>query len=203
MTQEDVALKVSMLLAQLRSGVLIWPYVPAYRKAPARKLDVVSAWSGIEEILAEMIERFGLKTERCLEFGVEHGFSTVALSSYFESVTGVDTFMGDIHTKIDDDIYDAALALVAPYGNIHLVRSDYRDFILRDSGFYDLIHVDIVHTYEDTLACGLWSAQHSKCTIFHDTQSYPDVKRAVIKIAGDTGKKFYNYKESFGLGIVA
>jgi hypothetical protein len=203
MTKQEFDTKLGIVMAQLSSGVWIRPYEPRYRKAPTRKLDTVSAWSGNEEMLADMIERFGLKTERCLEFGVEHGFSTAALSSLFDSVTGVDTFLGDEHTGLHDDMYDATCARLAPYDNIKLIKSDYRDFIRQDHGMYDLIHVDIIHTFLDTYACGLWAAQHSVCTIFHDTQSFPEVKRAVIKIAGDTGKKFYNYKESFGLGIVA
>jgi hypothetical protein len=82
------------------------------------------------------------------------------------------------------------------------VRSDYRDWILNDVGRYDLIHVDIVHTFADTFACGLWSAQHASCVIFHDTESFSAVRRAVIEIARHTGRRFYNFKESNGLGIL-
>jgi hypothetical protein len=38
---------------------------------PTRALPVESAWQGIESILQEMIERFDLRTDRRLEFGVE------------------------------------------------------------------------------------------------------------------------------------
>lgn len=62
--------------------------------------------------------------------------------------------------------------------------------------------VDIVHTYIDTFACGLWSANHSRCTIFHDTESFPAVMRAVKDISRETGKKLYNFRESHGLGII-
>lgn len=182
--------------------VPVMPYVPARRQAPARKLQTVSAWKGIEDILAELIERFHLDTDRCLEFGVEYGFSTVALSSFFTSVTGVDTFQGDEHTVSKEDIYQQTLDRLAPYSNIHLIRSDYRDYIKTDDSTYDLIHVDIVHTYIATYTCGLWSAQHSRCTIFHDTESFPAVKQAVKDIARETGKTFYNFTESNGLGIV-
>lgn len=180
----------------------ILPYRPRRRETPSRSLQTVSAWRGIEEILADMIERFELGTDRCLEFGVEHGFSTVALSSYFASVTGVDTFTGDIHTRSTKDIFAETKARLAPYDNIQLVKSDYRDFIQADHGMYDLIHVDIVHTYADTLRCGLWAAQHSKCTLFHDTQYFVAVRQAVREIARQTGKTFYNYKASYGLGIL-
>jgi hypothetical protein len=133
---------------------------------------------------------------------VEFGFSTVALSSYFDSVIGVDVFWGDRHTTNKQNIYDETKRGLAPYKNVELVRSDYRDFIQGEHGLFGLIHVDIVHTFADTYACGLWSARHSQCTLFHDTQQFPQVKRAVAEIARTTGKRFYNFDESFGLGIL-
>ena len=133
---------------------------------------------------------------------MEYGFSTVALSGYFRSVTGVDTFQGDRHTNNIQDIYAETVERLVPFENIRLVRSDYRDFIKEDQGAYDLIHVDIIHTYADTYRCGLWSAKRSQCTIFHDTESFPAVKLAVTDIARATGKRFYNYTESYGLGIL-
>jgi hypothetical protein len=89
-----------------------------------------------------------------------------------------------------------------PYANIQLIRNDYRDFIKQDHGTFGPIHVDIIHTFADTFACGLWSANHSQCTIFHDTESFPQVRQAVVEIARATGEKFYNFKESFGLSIL-
>jgi hypothetical protein len=185
-----------------RPKVPITRYIPSRRETPARVLKVVSAWEGIPNILSDLIERFQIKTDRCLEFGVEFGFSTVALSSYFDSVIGVDTFQGDRHTVNKKNIYEETVSRLSPYTNIELVRSDYRDFIQSEHRFFSLIHVDIVHTFADTLACGMWSANHSRCTIFHDTQSFPQVKQAVVEIARATGKKFYNFKESKGLGIL-
>jgi hypothetical protein len=194
----------SVLGGLAKPRIKIIPYVPSVRKPSPRSIEVFTAWKGLEEIIPDIIERFDLGTERCLEFGVEHGFSTVALSSYFSSVTGVDTFQGDRHTAIFTDIYEQTLATVAPYGNIQLVRSDYQSFIksAEQSKMYDLIHVDIIHTFADTYDCGLWSAKHSTCTIFHDTESFPAVKQAVREVARETGKKFYNFTEFFGLGIV-
>ena len=185
-----------------KAKVPIIPYVPFRREPPRRQLQVPSAWEGIQNILGDIIERFGIETGRCLEFGVEFGFSTVALSSYFDSVIGVDTFLGDSHTANKTDIYENTLQRVAPYKNIQLVRSDYREFIRRELSCFQLIHVDIVHTFSDTYACGMWSAKHSQCTIFHDTESFPQVKRAVIEIARDTGKRFYNFADNYGLGIL-
>lgn len=180
----------------------ILPYIPERRQLPANTLPVDSAWKGIESILADIIQRFHLGKESCLEFGVEYGYSTVALSSFFQSVTGVDIFVGDKHTNNKKDIYKETVERLAPYKNVELICNDYKDWILKDNHTYDLIHVDIVHTYADTFACGLWSAQHSSCVIFHDTESFSAVKRAVTEIARCTGKTFYNFKESFGLGIL-
>jgi hypothetical protein len=182
--------------------VPILPYVPQHRELPPRVLPVATAWKGIESVLADLIKQFGVETRRCLEFGVEYGYSTAALSSFFETVTGVDTFVGDRHTTNKSDIFLETSERLSSFENIKLVRSDYRDWTARDQTFYDLIHVDIVHTYIDTLNCGLWSARHAQCVLFHDTQSFAAVKRAVIDISRQTGKRFYNFKESNGLGIL-
>ena len=182
--------------------VPIVPYVPKRRQLPARMIPVESAWKGIESVLDDLICRFQIRTNRCLEFGVEHGYSTVALSSFFSSVVGVDIFTGDEHTVNKENIYSETVKRLSPFENVKLVLSDYRDWIKQDQNSYDLIHVDIVHTYSDTYACGLWSAFHSQCTMFHDTESFPAVKRAVAEISRRTGKSFYNFKESYGLGIL-
>jgi len=192
----------SVLTGAVRRKVSIEPYIPERRQPPARSLEALSAWQGIENILSDLLDRFRIPLDRCLEFGVEHGFSTVALSSYFGSVVGVDTFLGDIHTVSKENIYEETSTRLAPYNNIKLVRSDYRDFIRTNTGSYDLIHVDIVHTFADTFRCGLWSARHSRCTIFHDTESFPAVKQAITDISRRTGKRFYNFEESNGLGIL-
>ena len=178
------------------------PYVPSAYYTPTHVLDVISAWKGHERIIADIIQQFDLNTNTCLEFGVEFGFSTVVFANYFKKVTGVDIFLGDIHTYHKGDHYEVTKASLSKYENIELIRADYKDWIKRDQNQYDLIHVDIVHTYEDTYNCGLWSAKHSKCTIFHDTESFPDVKQAVLEVSKYTNKKFYNYPHHFGLGII-
>jgi hypothetical protein len=198
----ELAYWQSVLSDLFKPRIPVLPYIPGRREAPARTVNVESAWKGIESILSELIERFQIHTDACLEFGVELGFSTAALSSYFNRVIGVDTFCGDIHTTNKRDIYQETAQRLSPYKNIELVRSDYRDFIGEEHGVFGLIHVDIVHTFADTYACGLWSARHSQCTIFHDTESFPQVKRAVMEIARATGKRFFNFTESHGLGIL-
>jgi hypothetical protein len=178
-------------------------YVPKKLSVPARLASSRSqAWVGLEKIILDIIEFSQIKTERALEFGVEFGYSTSALANYFTEVTGVDIFTGDEHAGSYGDIFESTKNNLKEFPNIKLIRSDYRDFIRGNDTRYDLVHVDIIHTYDDTFACGLWSAQHSDCTIFHDTQSFPDVKRAVVDIAKKTGKKFYNYRKFNGLGIL-
>ncbi|QQR96710.1 MAG: class I SAM-dependent methyltransferase [Sphingobacteriales bacterium] len=186
----------------LRNRTII-DYVPEIIEEPEFKLlEISSAWKGHDLIIRDLITRFNLKTENCLEFGVEFGFSTVALSSYFDKVIGVDLFTGDIHTSNKKYHYEDTVNRLAPFKNINLIRADYKEYIKNDTQHYNLIHVDIVHTYKDTYDCGLWSAEHSDCTIFHDTESFSDVRDAVYDIAKKTGKKFYNYKKHYGLGII-
>lgn len=177
-------------------------YTPTLYDTPSKLIDIESAWKGHHIIIKDLIFNFNLGTDNCLEFGVEFGFSTVALSNYFQEVTGVDLFTGDIHTDFKGDHYQETTERLLPYKNIKLIKEDYKDWISRDNEVYNLIHVDIVHTYEDTFQCGLWSAKHSQCTIFHDTESFPEVKKAVTDIARKTGKKFYNYTKHHGLGIL-
>jgi hypothetical protein len=191
----------SVLAGLAAPPVNITPYIPEYRQLPKRVLQVESAWQGIESILAEIITKFDIGTDRSLEFGVEFGYSTVALSSFFDSVIGVDTFLGDKHSRYRD-LYDETVQRLSSFDNIQLRRSDYKDWIKTDDSYYNLIHVDIIHTYADTFACGLWSAMHSKCAIFHDTESFPAVKQAVRDISRQTGKRFYNFSECNGLGIL-
>jgi predicted O-methyltransferase YrrM len=192
----------SVLHGLIASKVPIEPYVPHRRQMPSRVLAPPTAWKGIESILGDLIQTFNIATRDCLEFGVEYGYSTVALSSFFDRVIGVDTFHGDKHTENKSDIFAFTARRLSCFDNIKLVVSDYRDWIRHDNQSYDLIHVDIVHTYMDTFACGLWSARHSPCVIFHDTLSFPAVKQAVIDISRKTGRRIYNFEESYGLGIL-
>jgi len=192
----------SVVVGLIAPKVAVLPYVPRHRKLPPRVLPVPTAWKGIESVLDDLIQTFHIGTDRCLEFGVERGYSTAALSCFFGQVTGVDTFVGDKHTRDQGDFFADTSDRLSGFKNIQLVRSDYREWTANDVSSYDLIHIDIVHTYIDTFACGLWSAAHAQCVLFHDTESFPAVKRAVIDISRQTGKQFYNFKESNGLGIL-
>jgi hypothetical protein len=169
---------------------------------PTRTLDVDSAWKGIEVLLPEILDRFNVGRERCLEFGVEFGYSIAALSAHFDQVTGVDLFTGDIHTLHKGDHFAKTAERLGQFDNIELVRADYRNWIEDDDSTYDLIHVDIVHTYDDTYRCGLWAVDHAPCVLFHDTESFASVRAAVVDVAFDSGREFHNFRGAHGLGIV-
>lgn len=175
-------------------------YTPSRFEQPKNLLDVPSAWKGLEWIIKDIIETFRIKTEKALEFGVEYGFSTVALSNYFDKVIGVDTFLGDEHsrTEMTEGLYEAVKSVMP--SNVQLIQSRYQDY--KDDSHYDLIHVDIVHTYKDTLACGDWALNHSNLVIFHDTESFKEVMRAVQDLASKHNVEFYNYPKCYGLGIL-
>lgn len=198
-TQTDI---YKPLLYNFIFPVPVLPYRPEKRELPKRVLRVPTAWKGIESILTDLIEKFNVRTRTCLEFGVEFGYSTAALSCFFDQVIGVDQFTGDEHTANHGDIFRKTSERLSRFPNIRLVRSDYRDWIAGDQNFYDLIHIDIVHTYADTFNCGLWAARQAACVLFHDTVSFPVVRWAVSAIARVTGKRFYNFNESHGLGIL-
>jgi len=190
------------LLNNVFSKRYIRVYRPLKKTEPDRILDISSAWKGHELIIKDIIDRFGIGHKNCIEFGVEFGYSTVALSNYFERVIGIDTFEGDIHTVNKEEHYNDTKQKLSKFTNIELIKSDYKDWIVQDNNRYDFAHVDIIHSYNETFECGLWAAQHSDCTIFHDTDSFPEVRRAVKDIAKVTGKNIYNYPYHFGLGII-
>lgn len=167
------------------------------------EVPIESAWKGLDRILVDIIERFQIPLESALEFGVQWGYSTSALAQVFKKVIGVDTFAGDKCAGFHNISFSDTSKRLKSWSNIQLIQQAYQDRIRWDKEQYDLIHIDIVHTYEDTFALGSWAAGHARVVIFHDTESYPDVKRAVNDIAIQTGREFYNYQGSYGLGILA
>lgn len=179
-------------------------YTPSRFERPKNLLDVPSAWRGLEWIIKDIIETFGIKTEKALEFGVEYGFSTMALSNYFTKVIGVDTFLGDEHSKTEhtEGLYEAVRDVMPK--NVQLYPISYQEYIKKNylNSPYDLIHIDIVHTYKDTFDCGDWAIQNSKLVIFHDTESFKDVMRAVQDLASKHNVEFYNYPKHYGLGML-
>jgi len=176
-------------------------YDPEIRDTP-KLLEVASAWGDIPTILKSLIKDFNINPKIALEFGVEFGYSTSALANYFETVIGVDTFIGDIHTAHHGDHFESTSNSLSVFPNIKLIRDTYQEFIKINNTRYDLIHIDIVHTYEDTFACGEWSVNHSDVVIFHDTEYFMDVRKACTDLAAKYNLEFYNYPNSYGLGIL-
>lgn len=177
-------------------------YQPKSLQKPQKLLEVKSAWGGLELIIEDILIQHDIPRNSCIEFGVEFGFSSVVFSNYFKVVTGVDIFSGDEHTEHKGDHFEQTKNRLKTYENITLYKADYRDWIAKDQKTYDFAHVDIVHTYQDTFDCGLWAAKHAKCAVFHDTESFPEVRRAVFDIAKVLNKKAYNYHKHHGLGII-
>jgi len=177
-------------------------FTPQTREWPKLATQQISAWGNIPTILHDLIKRFGIKTEKAIEFGVEFGYSTSALANYFNTVDGVDTFVGDPHAGFNSDMLEATKQNLAEFTNVNLIKSSYEDYIKNNPEMYDLAHVDIIHTYEDTYACGEWCVKHADITIFHDTLSFPDVYRACKDLSIKYNLNFYNYEESHGLGIL-
>ena len=138
-----------------------------------------------------------------MEFGVQHGYSAVALSNYFGTVLAVDTCEGDEYAGTYPNIYEEVRRNLEPFENVRFFRSSWQQWA-EDHPYarYDLIHVDIYHTWEQTYACGLWSAEHSPCVLFHDTLAFPAVGLAVGHLATVTGRTFYNWPYKHGLGIL-
>lgn len=187
---------------RLHKRLPIETYVPKKFAKPEKMIPVVTAWAGLEEIIEDILDRFNIGRDACIEFGVEFGYSSVVFSNYFKDVVGVDIFIGDEHTDFKGDHFEETKKRLSSFSNIQLHKSDYKDWIKEDTRQYNFSHVDIVHNYAETFECGLWAARHSECTIFHDTESFPEVRRAVIDIAKAAGKKVYNYPHCNGLGII-
>lgn len=169
-----------------------------------------SGWVGLERVLPELVRLFCRRTDCALELGVEFGYSTAVLAQLFTHVVGVDTFVGDAHSGQKEDHCELTTKNLARWPNITLHQLDYREFIRRvDAGAteypaqYSIIHVDMLHDFETTYTAGRWAVDHAPVVIFHDTNAYwPAVPDAILKIAEETGREFYDYKPCNGLGIL-
>jgi hypothetical protein len=179
-------------------------YVPG--SLAVKPIDNPSAWRGLERLLPSILSDFRIRDIDCLEFGVEHGFSTAALAQMFKNVTAVDSFVGDDNAGFGDpdETERNTRRNLESFKNINLIRSDYATWISTQGEWrYDLCHIDIVHNFIDTFSCGMWAIKRCDCVLFHDTVTYPEVGRAVTALANETGRTFYNWPKNHGLGILA
>ncbi len=188
-------------------NVEVYKYVP-YR-LDERNLplpSVPTSWNGLEKILPDLIERSDLETDIAWEFGVWHGYSTAALANNFKKVIAVDTFEGDVIKGTEGTpMLETTRKTLEAWPNVELVQSRFQDFMRFPGNSYDspdLIHIDIVHTYEDTFACGVLALSICDMVIFHDTESFPEVKRALCDLTRLHNFSFRNYYECHGLGIL-
>ena len=180
----------------------IFNYNPTNRDYDVKTVNVLSAWGDIPSIISDIIQTFEVNTNKAIEFGVEFGYSTTALANYFDEVVGVDTFIGDIHSGHKEDNYLSIKENLKEFTNIELIQASYQEYTKNNNGKYGLAHVDIVHTYEDTYACGEWCMNNADVVIFHDTVSFPNVLKACYDLAVKYNAEFYNYPNSNGLGIL-
>lgn len=182
------------------------PFEPRYLYRPPRLIDVPTAWNGIESILHDIVSRFCPHATKCLEIGVDYGYSTAALSNFFASVVGVDTFAGDVHAghRESGEMFEKVRNSLLSYHNVRLVKADYKEFFhyLNRCTDYDLAHIDIVHTYNETLECGRMAMNVSRVVLFHDTRSFPEVMRAVSDLAEEKCAQFYEWPKCHGVGIL-
>jgi hypothetical protein len=179
------------------------PYTPHEFITPARLSNAPSAWKDCPSMLFELIMRAGIHSHLALDLGVDWGFSTIALSNFFTTVIGIDTFEGDAHCGWrGSDQWETVSKEAEQAGNILLVKMNVCDWIIKVRGQYDLCHVDLQHDYQTTYLAGTWAVEHSSLTLFHDIRTFPDVRRAVSDICDATGKLFYEWPIAHGLGIV-
>lgn len=169
-----------------------------------QRLDVSSAWKGLENYIPSIIENYKINTNRALEFGVDLGYSTHILSQIFNEVIGVDSFIGDNHIihQQGDEFYEK-VSKTFENTNVKLIRKKYEEFIKDNNEKYDLIHIDIVHYYKETYECAEWSLHHSDVVILHDTQSFLDVKNVCLDLQKKYNINFHNIIEHHGLGILS
>jgi hypothetical protein len=177
-------------------------YIPSERDTPRLFTGKSSAWGDIPTIIKDIVNRFNIKTEKALEFGTEFGYSTSAFANYFDKVVGVDIFIGDMHAGFVRDHYEETKNNLSSWSNIELIKSDYRDYIKDNNERFDMIHIDIVHTYNETFECGEWAINHSDIVVFHDTLSFPEIERVCEDLSKIHNLEFYNYPHSHGLGIL-
>jgi len=186
--------------------VEVIPYVPQFYVDIPNLAKVGTAWNGVDRVLYDIVNRFSIPQRKALEFGVQGGYSTSALAHVFAEVIGIDTFIGDEHAGYHPDEFAEVSARMKSWPNVVLHQARYQDWIKFDTADYDLIHVDIVHTYTDTYQAGYWACNHSPVVIFHDTIAFPEVMYAVTELAKDTQRTFYNYgkceNSQHGLGIL-
>lgn len=162
-------------------------------------------WRANCDIIKDIISRFKIDPKLALDMGVLFGLSTSALSFYFEKVIGVDTFRDDRYDNSPDrdSNLDYVKGLLGKYPNIQLIESMWQHFAaLHLYRTYDLIHLDMIHTYDETIKAGEWALQYSDVVLFHDAKAIPAVNKACEDLSDKFHFQYWRYNKHFGLGIL-
>lgn len=162
-----------------------------------------SGWRGLECYMKSIIATLNINPNIALEFGVDSGYSLKVLSQLFNKSIGVDMFIGDAHIGHNqgNEYYQGVLKKFTT-DTVEIVKSDFREYIKNNDNRYDLIHIDIVHFYNETFECADWSIQHSNVVILHDTCSFPEINRVCVDIASKHKVNYFNLRDCNGLGIL-
>jgi hypothetical protein len=134
-----------------------------------------------------------------LELGVRGGSSTVALLAGLEE-------RGGVLWSVDVD--PASAAVFPEHPQWHFVLADSRDERpLADAGLpneLDVLFIDTLHTYEQVRdELGVWGDRvvEGGVILFHDTDSYPPIRRAISEWCKSRSVPFAYRGGSNGLGV--
>lgn len=208
LTDDNNNVPITLNQSYLNFNFYIYKFPKTYYKIdpcswPYKLSDYVSAWKGLENYVLPIIKNFNIKTDLMLEFGVDYGYSTDVFSKVFKKVIGVDSFVGDPWLGHDQgDVFYNNIKEQFKDSNIELCRTDYKSFIKDNDNKYDLIHIDIVHTYNETYECAEWAIMHSNVVLLHDTYSFPEMHKVCRDLSLKYKWGFINIEECHGLGIL-
>lgn len=164
-------------------------------------INVLSAWQTMPVVLYDIMRRFRLNNRLALEFGVENGYSLSALANYFHKVIGVDPF--DFNPQQDViTTYKQVQERLKDYKNVALFVGTAEEYIKQTLlKRYDLIHIDIgyeSHDYTTTYPVGERAVQHSRCVLFHDIFTFPEINTVCEELAAKYNMKYHAYTEEVG-----
>jgi hypothetical protein len=122
---------------------------------------------------------------------------------------GVDLWQGDEHTGLydGDEIYQSLRQRVAGYGNVHLIKADFKDARKNfPDGSIDLLHIDGLHTYEavkGNFETYLSAMSRSGVVLFHDTQVRKDTF-GVWRLWAELRDRYpsFEFEHGYGLGVL-
>jgi len=164
-------------------------------------IDVLSAWQPLAFVIKDILDRFNVKRDLALEFGVERAYSTTVFANYFKKVIGVDPFNWIFTDGFSRD-FETVKELVKDYKNIELINCYSEEFINEHyNERFDLIHIDIgyeTHCYATTFPSAEWAVQHCDCVLFHDTLTFPEINQVCEELSEKYGFDYYNYIEEDG-----